>query len=184
MVLGVLLLSLQGVFGSVIAQDATPANQEVVVETADGVIETEEITSPEATAEECTGVVEYARFMIMLGSSLAAGTVGLPSTTVAEWSDEAYTKLIDALTEAISELTGVTPPEAAQKLNEYAIQALEAIQSVVVFLRTSGVDINLPFADKLDQADSVIESIITTLVESCPALESEIDTPVASPTAG
>ncbi len=171
MVLAILSLSLHGVIGSVVAQDATPATDAVVVE-----------ASP-LTAEECEGVTEYARLLIQLGAGLAAASYGLPATSVAQWSDEIYTQFIDALTWAIEKLTGATPTEATQKLNEYAITALKAIQSAVEFLRTSGIGASLPFADQLGQVDEMINTLISMLEGACPGLADEIGTPVASPAA-
>ncbi len=169
MVLAVLSLSLNGLVGSVVAQDATPTIDAALVE-----------ASP-ITAEDCEGVTEYARILVTLGASLAAASYGLPSSAVSEWSDTIYTKFIEALTWAIEKLTGATPPEAAQKLNDYAIVALKTVQGAVVFIRTSGISANLPFVDQLDKVDDVLTQIITTLQEACP--NSEIATPVASPAA-
>lgn len=170
--LAILSLSLNGLIGTVVAQDATPATGTAVTE-----------TTP-LTAEECEGVTEYARVLLQLGAGLAAASYGLPSTAVAEWSDEIYTKFIDALTWAIEKLTGATPTEATQKLNEYAITALKAIQSAVEFLRTSGIGASLPFGDQLGQVDEMITTLISMLEGACPGISSEIGTPVASPVAG
>lgn len=169
--LAILSVSLHGLIGNAVAQDATPATDTVMVE-----------ASP-MTEQACEGVTEYARVLIQLGAALAAASYGLPSTSVAQWSDDIYTKFIDALTWAIEKLTGATPPEAAQKLNEYAIVAIKTVQGVVVFIRTSGVGESLPFADKLDQVDDVLTSIISLLEQSCPGLTAELGTPVASPAA-
>ena len=169
--LAILSLSVQGLIGSVVAQDATPATDTVMVE-----------ASP-MTVEECEGVTEYARILIQLGAGLAAASYGLPSTAVAQWSDEIYTQFIDALTWAIEKLTGATPTEATQKLNEYAITALTAIQAAVEFLRTSGVGASLPFGDQLGQVDEMIGTLITMLEGACPGLTAELATPVASPVA-
>ncbi len=136
------------------------------------------------TDEECVDVTEYARMLLALGAGLAAASYGLPATAVSQWSDEIYTKFIDALTWAIEKLTGATPTEATQKLNQYAIEALQAIQAAVTFLRTSNIGASLPFADQLGQVDSVISSLISMLEGACPGLTAELGTPVASPIAG
>ena len=109
--LAVLALSLNGVISGAVAQDAdaTPTVDPAMVE-----------ASP-ITEEDCTGITEYARILVTLGAGLAAARSGLPSGLVSEWTDEVYTKFIAALTWAIERLTGATPPEAAQKLNEYAM---------------------------------------------------------------
>jgi hypothetical protein len=169
--LAVLALSLNGVIGGAVAQDATPTVDPAMVE-----------ASP-ITAEDCTGITEYARILVTLGAGLAAASSGLPSGLVSEWTDEIYTKFVAALTWAIQELTGATPPEAAQKLNEYAIVAIKTVQGAIVFIRTSGIGANLPFADQLDQVDEVLNTIITTLEEACPGLTEDLGTPEASPAA-
>ena len=169
MALAILSLSLHGLVGGVVAQDATPTVDPALVE-----------SSP-ITAEDCEGVSEYARILVQLGAGLAAASYGLPATAVTEWSDEIYTQFIAALTWAIEKLTGATPPEAAQKLNEYAIVAIKTVQGAIVFIRTSGISASLPFVDQLDKVDDVLTQIITTLQEACP--DADIATPVASPAA-
>ena len=169
MVLAILSLSMNGLIGNVVAQDATPTIDPAMVE-----------PSP-ITAEDCTGVTEYARVLLELGAGLAAASYGLPASAVSEWTDVAYTKLIEALQWAIEKLTGATPPEAAKKLNDYAIVAIKTVQGAIVFIRTSGISANLPFVDQLDKVDDVLTQIITTLQEACP--DSDIATPVASPAA-
>lgn len=166
----VLALSMNGLMNGVIAQDATPATDSVAVE-----------VSP-ASAADCEGVTEYARVLVSLAAGIAAASYGLPATQVSEWTDDAYNALIGALTKAVEALTGVTAPEAAQKLNEYAITAIKTVQGVIVFIRTSGIGASLPFVDQLDKVDDVLTQIITTLQEACPG--SDIATPVASPAAG
>lgn len=170
--LAILSLSLHGVIGSVVAQDATPATGTVMVD------------ATPMTEADCEGVTEYARILIQLGAGLAAVSYGLPATSVSQWSDEIYTKFIDALTWAIEKLTGATPTEATQKLNEYAITALKAVQSAVEFLRTSGIGASLPFGDQLGQVDDMIGTLVTMLEGACPGLTAELGTPVASPIAG
>lgn len=167
--LAVLALSMNGLMSGAIAQDATPTVDPAMVE-----------ASP-ITEEDCTGVTEYARILVVLASGLAAAAYGLPSQQISEWSDEAYTKFIAALTWVIEELTGATPPEAAQKLNDYAIVAIKTVQGAIVFIRTSGVGGMLPFADQLDKVDDVLTTIITTLEEACPGSTEGIGTPIASP---
>jgi hypothetical protein len=169
MVLAILSLSMNGLIGNVVAQDATPTIDPAMVE-----------PSP-ITAEDCTGVTEYARILVELGAGLAAASYGLPASAVSEWTDAAYTKLIEALQWAIEKLTGATPPEAAKKLNDYAIVAIETVQGAIVFIRTTGISANLPFVDQLDKVDDVLTQVITTLQEACPG--SDIATPVASPAA-
>lgn len=169
MALAILSLSLHGLVGNAVAQDATPTVDPAMVE-----------SSP-ITAADCDGVTEYARILVTLGATLAAASYGLPATQVSQWSDEAYTKFIEALSWVIEKLTGATPPEAAQKLNDYAIVAIKTVQGAIVFIRTSGISANLPFVDQLDKVDDVLTQIITTLQEACPG--SDIATPVASPAA-
>lgn len=171
MALAVLVLSMNGVLNGVVAQDATPTVDPAMVE-----------SSP-ITEEDCTGVTEYARILVTLASGLIAASYGLPSQQVSEWSDEAYTQFIAALSWAIEKLTGATPPEAAQKLNEYAIVAIQTVQGAIVFIRTSGIGGSLPFADQLDKVDDVLTQIISTLEEACPGSTEGIGTPVASPAA-
>ncbi len=130
-----------------------------------------------------TGVTEYARILVTLGAGLAAASYGLPSAAVSEWSDEAYTAFISVLTGAIERLTGITAPEAAKKLNDYAIVAIKTVQGAIVFIRTSGIGSSLPFVDQLDKVDDVLTSIISTLEEACPGSTEGIGTPVASPAA-
>lgn len=165
----VLSLSMNGFMTGVIAQDATPATEAVATE------------ATPASADNCEGVTEYARVLLMLASGIAAASYGLPSTQISEWTDTAYEALIGALTKAVEELTGVTAPEAAKKLNDYAIVAIKTVQGAVVFIRTSGLGSSLPFVDQLDKVDDVLTQIISTLQESCP--DSNIATPVASPAA-
>ncbi|TXG78409.1 MAG: hypothetical protein E6R14_12730 [Thermomicrobiales bacterium] len=169
--LAVLALSMNGLMSGVLAQDATPTVDPAMV-----------AASPIAE-EDCAGVTEYARLLVMLASGLAAAAYGLPSDTVSEWTDEAYTKFIAALTWVIEELTGATAPEAAQKLNDYAIVAIKTVQGAIVFIRTSGIGGSLPFADQLDKVDDVLTTIITTLEEACPGSTEGVGTPVASPAA-
>ncbi len=169
--LAVLALSMNGLMSGALAQDATPTVDPVMVE------------SDPITAEDCTGVTEYARMLVTLASGLIAASYGLPSQQVSEWTDEAYTAFIGALTWATQELTGATPPEAAKKLNDYAIVAIQTVQGVIVFIRTSGVGGSLPFADQLNRVDEVLTSIIATLEEACPGSTEGIGTPVASPAA-
>lgn len=170
--LAVLALSMNGIMSGAMAQDATPTVDPALVE-----------ASP-ITEEDCAGVTEYARILVTLGAGLAAASYGLPSAQVSEWSDEAYTAFIGALTWAIEELTGATAPEAARKLNEYAIVAIQTVQGAIVFIRTSGITANLPFVDQLDKVDEVLTSIISTLEQACPGSTEGIGTPVASPAAG
>ncbi len=92
-----------------------------------------------------------------------------------------YFSLKKGLTKAVEELTGVTAPEAARKLNDYAIVAIKTVQGAIVFIRTSGLGSSLPFVDQLDKVDDVLTQIISTLQAACP--ESDIATPVASPAA-
>jgi hypothetical protein len=169
--LAILSLSLQGLIGSAVAQDATPTVDPALVE-----------PSP-ISAEDCEGVTEYARILLQLGVGLAAASYGLPATAVTQWSDEIYTQFIAALSWAIEKLTGATPPEAAQKLNDYAIVAIQTVQGAIVFIRTSGIGANLPFADQLDKVDDVLTTIVGTLEGACPGLAAELGTPVASPAA-
>lgn len=169
--LAVLVLSMNGLIGSVTAQDATPATDAVMTE------------STPATAASCEGVTEYARILVTLAAGIAAASYGLPSDKVSEWTDEAYTLLIDALSKAVAELTGVTPPEAARKLNEYAIVAIETVQGAIVFVRTSGLGQSLPFIDQLDKVDDALSAIIAALEKACPGLTESLGTPVASPAA-
>lgn len=169
MVLAILSLSLHGLIGNAVAQDATPTTETVMTE-----------ASP-ASADECVAITDYARVLVVLGAGLAAASYGLPTTAVSQWSDEIYTKLIGALTLAIAKLTGTTAPEAAQKLNSYAIEALQAIQSAIVFLRTSGIGASLPFGDQLDSVGQMIGSLVSNLESSCPGLNQSLATPVASP---
>src|SRR5215204_4311494 len=96
--LAVLTLSMNGLMNGAMAQDATPTVDPVMIE-----------SSP-ITAEDCEGVTEYARILVTLASGLIAASYGLPSQQVSEWSDEAYTAFIAALTWAIEELTGATAP--------------------------------------------------------------------------
>lgn len=169
--LAVLVLSMNGLMSGAMAQDATPTVDSALVE------------SDPITAEDCTGVTEYARILVTLGAGLAAASYGLPSATVTEWTDEAYTGFISVLTGAIEQLTGLTAPEAAQKLNEYAIVAIKTVQGAIVFIRTSGIGASLPFVDQLDKVDEVLNSIIATLEQACPGSTEGIGTPVASPAA-
>lgn len=169
--LAVLALSLNGVIGGVVAQDATPVPEATVTE-----------ASPVSEAD-CAGITEYARILVTLGAGIAAASYGLPSNKVSEWTDEAYTKFIQVLTDAIAKLTGVTPPEAARKLNDYAIVAIKTVQGAIVFIRTSGVGQNLPFVDQLDKVDDVLTQIVSTLEQACPTLSEDLGTPVASPVA-
>jgi hypothetical protein len=169
--LAVLALSMNGLMNGAMAQDATPTVDPALVE------------SDPITAEECEGVTEYARILVTIASGLLAASYGLPSQQVSEWSDEAYTQVIAALVWAIEELTGLTPPEAAQKLNEYAIVAIKTVQGAIVFIRTSGIGDKLPFVDQLDKFDELLTTIIATLEEACPGSTEGIGTPVASPVA-
>lgn len=169
--LAVLTLSMNGIMGSALAQDATPTVDPAMVQ------------SDPITAEDCQGVTEYARILVTLGAGLAAASYGLPSAQVSEWSDEAYTAFLSALTSAIQSLTGLTAPEAAEKLNEYAIVAIKTVQGAIVFIRTSGIGASLPFADQLENVDEVLTTIISTLEEACPGSTENIGTPVASPAA-
>ena len=169
--LAVLALSMNGLMSGAMAQDATPTVDPALVE------------SDPITAEDCTGVTEYARILVTLGASLAAASSGLPQQLVSEWTDEAYTAFIGALTWAIQELTGATPPEAAQKLNDYAIVAIQTVQGAIVFIRTSGIGASLPFVDQLDKVDEVLNSIVATLEQACPGSTEGVGTPVASPAA-
>jgi hypothetical protein len=169
--LAVLALSMNGLMSGAMAQDATPTVDPALVE-----------ASP-ITEEDCTGVTEYARILVTLASGLIAASYGLPSQQVSEWSDEAYTQFIAALTWAIEKLTGATPPEAAQKLNDYAIVAIQTVQGAIVFIRTSGIGGSLPFADQLDKVDEVLTGIISTLEQACPGSTDDIGTPIAPPAA-
>ena len=170
--LAVLALSMNGLMSGALAQDAaTPTVDPVMVE------------SDPITEEDCTGVTEYARILVTLGAGIAAASYGLPQAQVTEWSDEAYTAFIGALTWAIQELTGATPPEAAEKLNEYAIVAIQTVQGAIVFIRTSGIGASLPFVDQLDKVDEVLNSIVATLEQACPGSTEGVGTPVASPAA-
>lgn len=169
--LAVLTLSMNGLMSGAMAQDATPTVDPALVE------------SDPITTEDCTGVTEYARILVTLGAGIAAASYGLPSAQVSEWTDEAYTAFIAVLTSAIERLTGVTAPEAAKKLNDYAIVAIKTVQGAIVFIRTSGISANLPFVDQLDKVDDVLTQIITTLEEACPGSTEGIGTPVASPVA-
>jgi hypothetical protein len=171
MALAILSLSLHGLIGGAVAQDATPTVDPAMVE-----------SSP-ITAADCEGVTEYARILVQIGAGLAAASYGLPATAVTEWSDEIYTQFIAALTWAIEKLTGVTAPEAARKLNDYAIVAIQTVQGAIVFIRTSGIGASLPFVDQLDKVDDVLTQIVSTLETACPGLSDEIGTPVASPAA-
>lgn len=170
--LAVLLVAANGLVGNAIAQDATPAVETVMVD------------ATPAAAESCEGVIEYARILVTLGAGLAAASYGLPAGPVSEWTDEAYEAFVGVLTNAIAELTGVTPPEAAKKLNEYAIKALEVVHTAIVFIRTSGIGQSLPFVDQLDKVDDVITQAIATLEAACPGTAAAVGTPVASPAAG
>jgi hypothetical protein len=169
--LAVLTLSMNGLMNGAMAQDATPAVDPALVE-----------ASP-ITEEDCGGVTEYARILVNLASGLIAASYGLPAAQVTDWSDEAYTKLIAALTWAIEELTGATPPEAARKLNDYAIVVIQTVQGALVFIRTSGIGASLPFADQFDKVDEVLTQIITVLEEACPGSTEDVGTPIASPAA-
>ncbi len=169
--LAVLTLSMNGLMSGALAQDATPTVDPAMVQ------------SDPITAEDCQGVTEYARILVTLGAGLAAASYGLPSAQVSDWSDEAYTAFLSALTGAIEKLTGLTAPEAAQKLNDYAIVAIKTVQGAIVFIRTSGIGASLPFADQLDNVDEVLTTIISTLEEACPGSTEGIGTPVASPAA-
>lgn len=169
--LAVLALSMNGLMNGAMAQDATPTVDPAMVQ-----------ASP-ISAEDCGGVTEYARMLVVLGTGLAAASYGLPSQQITEWTDEAYTKFIAALTWVIEKLTGATPPEAAKKLNDYAIIALKTVQGGIVFIRTTGIGASLPFADQFDRVDQTLNSIIKTLEEACPGSTEGIGTPVASPAA-
>lgn len=169
--LAVLTLSMNGLMNGAMAQDATPTVDPAMV-----------VADP-ITAEDCEGVSEYARILVTLASGLIAASYGLPSQQISQWSDEAYTAFIAALTWAIEELTGATAPEAAKKLNDYAIVAIQTVQGAVVFIRTSGIGGMLPFADQLDKVDELLTTIISTLEEACPGSTDDIGTPIASPAA-
>ncbi len=170
--LALLALSLNGFIVGVSAQDGTPTIDPAMVQ-----------ASP-ITEQNCEGVVEYARVLLILGTGMAAESYGLPTDSVSEWTDEAYMSLIAVLSDAIAQLTGVTPPEAAQKLNEYAIVALKALQGAIVFIRTSGIGQNLPFANQIDQADDVLTEIINTLQQACPSVSDSLESSIATPDAG
>ena len=169
--LAVLALSMNGLMSGALAQDATPTVDPVLVE------------SDPITAEDCEGVTEYARILVKIASGLLAASYGLPSQQVSEWTDEAYTTFVGALLSAVEELTGLTAPEAAQKLNDYAIVAIKTVQGAIVFIRTTGIGDKLPFVDQLDQFDELLTTIITTLEEACPGSTEGIGTPIASPAA-
>ena len=87
--LAVLTLSMNGLMSGALAQDATPTVDPAMVQ------------SDPITTEDCQGVTEYARILVTLGAGLAAASYGLPSAQVSEWSDEAYTAFLAALTGAI-----------------------------------------------------------------------------------
>lgn len=185
MVLAMLALSLHGLIDGTIAQDATPAS-EMITQTSGDTVETgdEEEATAADSGDACVDIVDYARMLIMLASSLAASSANLPADSVAQWADDVYTKFIDALTWTIQQLTGATPPEAAAKLNDYAIQALEAVQAVVTYLRTSDTAASLPFGDKIGEVGGVIDTIVNLLDQACPGTADALATPVASPMAG
>ena len=171
MVLALMVASMHGLINGAVAQDATPTIDPALVEM--------DPISP----EDCEGVTEYARILVTLGATIAAASYGLPSAQVADWTDEAYTQFISALTWAIEQLTGVTAPEAAEKLNEYAIVAIQTIQGAIVFIRTTGIAAELPFMDQLEQVDELLGTVITTLEQACPGRTEGLATPVASPAA-
>src|SRR5215213_4548790 len=107
--LAVLALSMNGFMSGAMAQDATPTVDPAMVE------------SDPITAEDCTGVTEYARILVTLGAGLAAASYGLPSAQVSEWTDEAYTAFISVLTGAIEQLTGCPRQEPRESPKTYAI---------------------------------------------------------------
>jgi hypothetical protein len=117
----------------------------------------------------CAGVEEYLAVILELGVGMAAASQGLDVDNIASWSDEDYQRVIGYLDSAIARLTGLTIPEAAQRLNDYTITAIRTVQGVLVIIRESRIGAALPFADQLHLLDDALASVQTLLEEACPS---------------
>lgn len=166
MALAILSLGLHGLIGGTVAQDATPTEEPVLIE-----------SSP-MSETQCADASEYARLLVQIGAGLTVASSDLPTTAVSQWSDEIYTKFSGALTLAIEKLSNATPPIVAKLMNRYAIKALQATQSALEFARTSRILGRLPFADHLGQVSDIVNSLVALLEGSCPGITTDLGTPV------
>lgn len=147
-----------------------------------GAIHAQDTASPVA-AEDCTGVEDYLSAAQDIAESGLGSVYALLEGDITKLAPDELRAAAATVREGLADFEALTPPPAAAAFHEATRSALDLTAQLLETVAESGPLSAIPFLNRLQQAQTDLETTLGDVLVACNVSLDEFGTPTASPVA-